>query len=82
MVKPSMLSIAQLVLLLCAWGVQTQDFLTPALNILNEIAKIKNLEARLNTTEDTVQIQNSLVTELTSVVEQLKSENDGTSLIL
>ncbi|KAF4089554.1 hypothetical protein AMELA_G00067370 [Ameiurus melas] len=56
-----MLIIAQVVLLLCAFCVRTQDF--------------KNLEERLTTTEDIVQRQSNLVSELTSKLEELSNEN-------
>ncbi|XP_034159179.2 cerebellin-1 [Pangasianodon hypophthalmus] len=70
-----MLIIAQLVLLLCACCAQTQDFMTPNVNILNEIGKIKNLEERLKTAEDKMQSQTTLVNELTSKLKELGSEN-------
>lgn len=56
--------------------------MAPSVNILSEIEKIKTLNERLNMTEDMMQRQNKLVTELTSKLEELRSENGGTHLIL
>ncbi|XP_060755422.1 collagen alpha-1(X) chain-like [Neoarius graeffei] len=49
--------------------------MAPNVTILHEIGKMKNLEQRLSMTEDMVQRQNSLVIELISKLEELRSEN-------
>lgn len=72
-----MSALAQLVLLLCACGVRTQDFMAPSVNIVSELGKIKDLEERMKTAEDTMQSQSNLLTELTSKLAELTSENGG-----
>ncbi|KAL6489744.1 hypothetical protein MHYP_G00000890 [Metynnis hypsauchen] len=55
-------------LLLCAWGALAQEFMSPSVNIVEELAKLKNMEQRLRTME--VMLQNQRV-----LVEQLQTEN-------
>ncbi|KAL7876681.1 hypothetical protein AOLI_G00116440 [Acnodon oligacanthus] len=55
-------------LLLCAWGALAQEFMSPTVNIMEELAKLKNMEERLRTMEETMQNQRVLV-------EQLQKEN-------
>lgn len=40
--------------------------MAPSVNIVSELGKIKDLEERMNTAEDTMQSQSNLLTELTS----------------
>ncbi|KAK1786811.1 hypothetical protein P4O66_017209 [Electrophorus voltai] len=67
--------VPQLALLLCAWSTQAQDFMSPSVNIVTELAKVKNMEERLKTSEAMLQNQNNLVTQLNSRVEGLETEN-------
>uniref|UniRef100_A0A4W4F737 C1q domain-containing protein n=1 Tax=Electrophorus electricus TaxID=8005 RepID=A0A4W4F737_ELEEL len=67
--------VPQLALLLCAWSTQAQDFMSPSVNIVAELAKVKNMEERLKTSEAMLQNQNNLVTQLNSRVEGLETEN-------
>ncbi|XP_026878132.2 cerebellin-1-like [Electrophorus electricus] len=53
--------VPQLALLLCAWSTQAQDFMSPSVNIVAELAKVKNMEERLKTSE--------------AIVEGLETEN-------
>lgn len=76
--------ITQLVLLLCAWRVQTQDFITPKVDILTELAKIKNLEERLKTIEETMEqlklengVLKTTVQTLEDKVESLQNEKEA-----
>ncbi|XP_017558981.1 coagulation factor XIII B chain-like [Pygocentrus nattereri] len=55
-------------LLLCVGGALAQDFMSPNVNIMEELGKLKNMEERLRTLEETVQNQRVLV-------EQLQKEN-------
>ncbi|XP_072544768.1 complement component 1, q subcomponent-like 4 like [Salminus brasiliensis] len=68
-------SVLQVALLLCSWGGRAQDFMLPDVNIVTELGKLKNLEERLKTQEETLQNQNILVTLLKSSVEELTREN-------
>uniref|UniRef100_A0A3B4CI22 C1q domain-containing protein n=1 Tax=Pygocentrus nattereri TaxID=42514 RepID=A0A3B4CI22_PYGNA len=56
-------------LLLCVGGALAQDFMSPTVNIMEELGKLKNMEERLRTLEETVQNQRVLV-------EQLQKENE------
>ncbi|KAF4089553.1 hypothetical protein AMELA_G00067360 [Ameiurus melas] len=76
--------ITQLVLLLCAWRAQTQDFTTPKVDILAELAKIKNLEERLKTIEETMEqlkrengVLKTTVQTLQDKDESLQNENEA-----
>ncbi|KAL6489740.1 hypothetical protein MHYP_G00000850 [Metynnis hypsauchen] len=51
-------------LLLCAWGALAQEFMSPSVNIVEELAKLKNMEERLRTLEETVQNQRVLMEQL------------------
>ncbi|KAL6489743.1 hypothetical protein MHYP_G00000880 [Metynnis hypsauchen] len=55
-------------LLLCVWGALAQEFMSPSVNIVEELAKLKNMEERLRTLEETVRHQRVLM-------EQLQTEN-------
>ncbi len=53
-----------MVLLLCVWATLAQDLMTPILDILGELKKIKTMEERLNSLNDEVR--------------ELRSKNEGT----
>ncbi|XP_017558856.1 complement factor H-related protein 2-like [Pygocentrus nattereri] len=55
-------------LLLCVGGALAQDFMSPNVNIMEELGKLKNMEERLRTMEGMMQNQRVLV-------EQLQKEN-------
>ncbi len=53
-----------MVLLLCVWATLAKDLMTPILDILGELKKIKTMEERLNSLNDEVR--------------ELRSKNEGT----
>ncbi|XP_022533381.2 complement component 1, q subcomponent-like 4 like isoform X1 [Astyanax mexicanus] len=55
-------------LLICSWGGRAQEFMSPSVNIIAELEKIKLIEERLKS-------QDTTVTLLNSSVEELKREN-------
>ena len=65
-------TVLRLALLLCVWGALAQDFMSPNVNIIEELGKLKNMEERLKTVEETVRNQRVLV-------EQLQKEKEGKS---
>ncbi|XP_066537620.1 complement component 1, q subcomponent-like 4 like [Hoplias malabaricus] len=58
----------QLALMLTLWATEAQEFMSPTLNIIEELGKLKDMEDRLKTLEESVRTQNG-------VVEQLQKEN-------
>lgn len=53
-----------IVLLLCVWATLAQDLMSPRLDILAELKKIKTMEEKLNALDDEVR--------------ELRSKNEGT----
>ncbi|KAI4884997.1 hypothetical protein NFI96_006220 [Prochilodus magdalenae] len=67
---------SNLALLLSVWGTLADDIMSPTLNIIEELGKLRKLEERLKTMEEQTQNQSSSVTLLNSVVQELKRENE------
>ncbi|XP_036452566.1 complement factor H-related protein 2-like [Colossoma macropomum] len=66
-------TVLQSALLLCVCGALAQDFMSPTVNIMEELGKLKNMEERLRTMEETVQNQRVLVEHLQKENEALKT---------
>ncbi|XP_066538155.1 cerebellin-1-like [Hoplias malabaricus] len=58
----------QLALMLTLWAAEVQEFMSQTLNIDKELGKLKDMEDKLKTLEESVRTQNG-------VVEQLQKEN-------
>ncbi|XP_017558980.1 complement factor H-related protein 2-like [Pygocentrus nattereri] len=62
-------------LLLCVGGALAQDFMSPNMNIMEELGKLKNMEERLRTVEEQLRTMEGKMQNQNTLVEELKKEN-------
>ncbi|XP_036452559.1 complement factor H-like isoform X1 [Colossoma macropomum] len=68
-------TVLQSALLLCVCGALAQEFMSPNVNIMEELGKLKNMEERLRTMEERLQTMEEKMQNQNTLVEQLKKEN-------
>ncbi|XP_076828701.1 complement component 1, q subcomponent-like 4 like [Brachyhypopomus gauderio] len=73
--------VPQLALLLCAWSTKTQDFMSPSVNIIAELGKVKDIEEQLKIMKQMLQNQNNLVAQLNSRVVELEIKNEALQIM-
>ncbi|KAL7879402.1 hypothetical protein SRHO_G00016560 [Serrasalmus rhombeus] len=62
-------------LLLCVGGALAQEFMSPNVNIMEELGKLKNMEERLRTVEEQLRTMEGKMQNQNTLVEELKKEN-------